>query len=476
MNPAAARADTADVRPTSETAATGPVRLAALLAALSPGLDLAEGQPLGHARRACLIGMRVGERLELPLADARDLYFTLLLKDAGGPGAGTALLARLGGDDRRARRDLRRADWSCDLWALRWAFRHTPARAPWLSRARRVAALVPAGRSLLAEWFAARGAAAARLAESLGFGPRVAQALRALDEHWDGSGEPRELRGDAIPVAARIAGLAQALDALACALGPARALEVVRGERARWFDPAALEACAGLGDLLERLRLLEEDALQAEVAAAEPGGAALLAGPVRFDRVAEAYAAVFDDAAPARAGRTACVAELAAAIAAGLDWGAAATATLRRVAWLHDIGILSVPNRILESRHPLTADDWEVVRLHPWYSRRILERVPGFERIAAAAAAHHERLDGRGYPQGLRGGQVPQVARVLAVADIYEALTAARPFRAALAPRDALALMRRDRGIGLASDCVDALAAAVESGAVPATRSGRRAA
>ncbi|MBI5709247.1 MAG: HD domain-containing protein [Candidatus Eisenbacteria bacterium] len=462
--------------PTSDTAAAGPVRLAALLAALSPGLDLAEGQPLGHACRACLIGMRLGERLELPLPDARDLFFTLLLKDAGGPGAGTALLARLGGDDRRARRDLRRTDWACDLQALRWAFRHTPARAPRLSRARRVAALAPAGRSLLAEWFAARGAAAARLAESLGFGPRVAQALRALDEHGDGSGEPRGLRGDAIPVAARIAGLAQALDALACALGPASALEVVRGARARWFDPDALDACAGQEDFLARLRLLDEDALQAEVAAAEPGVAAVLAGPVRFDRVAEAYAALFDAAAPSRAGRTARVAELAAAIAAGLGWSIAAGATLRRVAWLHDIGILSVPNRILESRHPLTPDDWDVVRLHPWYSRRILERVPGFGGLAAAAAAHHERLDGRGYPQGLRGGQVPQVARVLAAADIYEALTALRPFRAALTPREALALMRRDRGVGLAPECVDALAAAVESGALPAGRPGCRAA
>jgi HD-GYP domain-containing protein (c-di-GMP phosphodiesterase class II) len=435
-----------------------------LLASLSLGLDLAEGQPMGHSLRACLIGIRLAERLALPLAEARTLYFTLLAQGLGAPGSGPRLYATLGGDDRLALREFRRIDWSCDLQALRWALAHgAPSERAW-SRWSRVGSLLSGGREAIDRWLcetAHRGAAAA---DRLGLGARVVESVGALDEHWDGSGYPRGASGSGIPFTARLASMARTLDALASALGPAQAVAVTRARRGRWFDPTLVEACDDLaGDLAHGLGL-DDAGLRLAVRDGEPGGAALLAGPGTIARFASVYAELIDSHSVFRAGHSTRVAGAAVAMGRQLGWAKPALDRLWCAAQLHDIGLFSVPSRILDSRDPLDAEGWEAVRLHPYYSRRILEPIPGFEDIAEAAAGHHERLDGRGYFRGLRGNQVSEGARILAIADIYDALTTARPFRAALAPERALALMRRDRGIGLCPDGMDALAEVMEPG------------
>ena len=442
---------------------TEPVRVAELLAALSLGPDLAEGEPMGHALRSCLFGMRLAERLSLPVAESRTLYFTLLAHHLGVPGCSPRLHDALGGDDRAAVRDLRRIDWSCDLQALRWAWRHAAADERG-SRATRVASLMPGGRKGLSELHRGVSQRGALAAERLGLGQRVSEAVGAIDEHWDGSGQPHGRSGSGIPLIARLASLAHSLDALTSMAGPAAALEIARRRRGRWFDPTLVEACDGLEGDLAYGRSLDEAGLRLAVRESEPGSASLLAGPGTLARYAAVYADLIDAHSAFRAGHSPRVAGASVAMARRLGWNAPALDRLWCTALLHDIGILSVPARILDSRHPLGSDDWEAVRLHPYYSRRILEPIPGFEDIAEAAAGHHERLDGRGYFRGLRGTQISEGARLLAIADIYDALTTARPFRAALAPEEALLLMRRDRGIGLCPDGMDALAEVMEPG------------
>jgi HD-GYP domain-containing protein (c-di-GMP phosphodiesterase class II) len=95
--------------------------------------------------------------------------------------------------------------------------------------------------------------------------------------------------------------------------------------------------------------------------------------------------------------------------------------------------------------------------MHPVYTEQILTRVPAFASFATAAAAHHERLDGRGYPNGIAGSEITPYTRVLAVADVYEALTADRPYRAGMSTEDALSIMRRDAGSHLCGDTLQAL-------------------
>jgi HD-GYP domain-containing protein (c-di-GMP phosphodiesterase class II) len=103
------------------------------------------------------------------------------------------------------------------------------------------------------------------------------------------------------------------------------------------------------------------------------------------------------------------------------------------------------------------------MRRHPLYTERILERVACFQSFASDAAAHHERLDGKGYHRGLGAERLSRPARILAVADIYEALTADRPYREAMPVERALGILREERGSGLCPEAVDALNAAVQA-------------
>ena len=129
---------------------------------------------------------------------------------------------------------------------------------------------------------------------------------------------------------------------------------------------------------------------------------------------------------------------------------------LQRAGLLHDIGKLAVPNRILDKPGKLTEQDWEVIRLHPYYSYQILERVPVFGEFAFDASAHHERLDGRGYYRNLRGDQLSLAARILATADKFDALSADRPYRPGMPLERVFKILEEDAGKDLCPDCLAA--------------------
>ena len=107
---------------------------------------------------------------------------------------------------------------------------------------------------------------------------------------------------------------------------------------------------------------------------------------------------------------------------------------IRRAGWLHDIGRFGVSSGVWAEPGPLSAHQWEQVRLHPYYTSRVLDRTPFLSRLAAVASAHHERLDGSGYFRGSRAAQLTAASRLLAAADAYHAMGERRPHRPALAP------------------------------------------
>ena len=135
---------------------------------------------------------------------------------------------------------------------------------------------------------------------------------------------------------------------------------------------------------------------------------------------------------------------------------------LRRAALMHDIGKLAISNRILDKPARLTAAEFARVKEHPLFTQWVLERVGCFRDLAPVAGAHHERLDGSGYPRGLGPAELTLPMRVLAVADVYEALTAERPYRPALDSDDALAVMRLDVPGRLDADAFEALETVLE--------------
>ena len=455
-------------RPTSREEERIPsVSVAEVFSALSFALDITEGHPFGHALRTCLIGMRLADRLGLPMADQRDLYYGLMLKDVGCSSNAARVFELFGGDERVAKRDLRQVDWANYFKAARFALAHAAPGASWFERACRVAGLAAAGPRAAAKLVETRCNRGADIVTRLGFSPQVAAAVRALDEHWDGHGYPQGLRGAEIPLLARTMGLAQTLEVFAALEGPRAALEVARERAGRWFDPTLVSAAEGMEADLAHWCTLDEHALQQAVRDREPGDAALLAGPGTLDRIAEGFAAVVDAKSPYTATHSARVTEIAVGIAQEMGLPAAELAELRRAGLLHDLGKLSIPNSILDKPGALTAEEWELVRLHPFFTQCVIERIRGFGSLAVVAASHHERLDGRGYHRQLRGEQIPLGGRVLAVADMFEALTANRPYRPAMPEDKALRILESERGVGLEPDCLDALIAVLERGAVP---------
>src|SRR5580765_429159 len=132
------------------------VRVSEVLAALSFALDLTEGQPMGHALRTCLIGLGLAEKLGLSLEERRDLYYALLLKDAGCSSNSARVFDLFGGDERETKRGLMRVDWTDYLKAARFAMAHAAPGASWLERARRIASIAKGGHRLTTELVATR--------------------------------------------------------------------------------------------------------------------------------------------------------------------------------------------------------------------------------------------------------------------------------------------------------------------------------
>jgi HD-GYP domain-containing protein (c-di-GMP phosphodiesterase class II) len=157
------------------------------------------------------------------------------------------------------------------------------------------------------------------------------------------------------------------------------------------------------------------------------------------------------------------VGQLAEQTGRHLGWEAGRIERLRAAGVLHDIGKLGIPDAILQKPGALDADEWGEIRRHPEIGARILEHA-NLRDIADWVRAHHERVDGRGYPAGLAGTQIPAEARVLAVADAYEAMTADRPYRRSLGAQAAEAELRRAAGTQFDTAVVEALLEAIADG------------
>jgi putative nucleotidyltransferase with HDIG domain len=429
------------------------MRLSEVLSGLSHALDLTEGQPRGHGERSCLIGMRLAAQLGLDDATRSSVFYALLLKDAGCSSNAAKIASLFGADDMVVKSARRLTDTSSRQQALLHVLRSAAPGASPLDKARRVGAVVAFGRAGARSLVELRCERGAEVARAIGLDEVVARAILDLDEHWDGGGYPAGMAGDAISQPGRVLCLAQTAEVFWRRGGPEAACDIARRRSGTWFDPALVDAlCA-----LERDRRFWGSLEAPAVGDVEPPDRLLVADDERLDRVAEAFASVVDAKSPYTARHSAGVAELDVALAALLDIAEEQHPTMRRAALLHDIGKLGVSNRILDKAGPLTDPEWAVMRRHPRWSMEILDRVGAFRELARIAGAHHERLDGSGYFAGLSAEQLDLPSRILAVADVAEALSADRPYRPALGPDEVLEIMRRDAGHTLDADAIAAL-------------------
>lgn len=443
----------------SEAGSTTSLRVSEVISALSYALDITEGQPMGHSVRACMIGMRIGRHIGLGTADLGDLYYGLLLKDAGCSSNASRLFHTLNADEIRAKGDVKTTDWTRVGWeSLHYAVTHVATGAPFLERVRtlaRVAAKQQTESCELARIRCERGASIARL---MGFPEWVAQAIHSLDEHWNGKGYPDGLRGKDIPLFSRIMILAQTLEVFLVHRGAEAAIEVARHRSGRWFDPDLVKAADSLARTGALWQGLDGECLLSDVIALEPEERRLAADEAAIDKICLAFAEVIDAKSPFTYRHSNGVADAAVTIARGLDLDETDVTFIRRASLLHDLGKLGVSNAILEKPAKLTADEFAVIKKHPYYSYEILRRIPGFEELSVVAGAHHERLDGSGYFQGWSGDQLSLPVRIIAVADVYDALVAKRPYRDAMPVERALEIIRKETPLALDPQCYEALA------------------
>jgi HD-GYP domain-containing protein (c-di-GMP phosphodiesterase class II) len=428
------------------------VPLSEVVGALSYALDITEGEPPGHAERSCLIGMRLAAELGLDAATRSDLFYALLLKDAGCTANAARMAALFGADDHVAKRTAKRVDWARPWAAFTWSVRTVAPGRPVRAKFDRLLTIRSEGevtRSLMQ----ARCDRGAEIARMVGLSDGTAEAIRTLDEHWDGRGQPQGLAGDEIPLLGRILCLAQTVEIFHGAEGVDGAYGVAERRSGTWFDPGLVKALGAFSHDAGFWASLAEP----ELAGWEPADRMLMADDERLLTLARAFAAVVDAKSPWTYHHSDRTSLFATRVGALLGFARAEIDDLRRAALLHDVGKLGVSNRILDKPASLTAAEFALVKQHPLFTRWVLERVSCFEHLAPIAGAHHERLDGSGYPRGLRGDDLTMPMRVLSVADVYEALTAERPYRAARSEDDALGIMRRDVPGRLDATAFDAL-------------------
>jgi HD-GYP domain-containing protein (c-di-GMP phosphodiesterase class II) len=431
-------------------------RLGELLGSLSHALDMTEGQPPGHCMRSCWIGQQIGRAIGLDTVEMRELYYATLLKDSGCSSNAARICQLFLTDDLSFKRDRKTVGLGLPS-LMNFVIRHTGVKAGLAERVRAVLNVVQHGGEIHRELTETRCSRGAQVARQLRFSEEVAEGIQSLDEHWDGSGQPQGLAGKEIPLYARIALLAQAVDVYHASGGAQATRELVARRSGRWFDPRLADTFAALSRDPAFWRQLASDDLELRVLEMEPAQQPQPVDDDYLDDIATAFGQIVDAKSPYTAGHSSRVALITDQVAAQLGLGDDDRRWLRRGALLHDVGKLGVSNQILDKPGKLDPWEWAAVQRHALHTEQILGRISAFGVLARVAGAHHEKLDGTGYPRGLDARHIRLETRIITSADIFDALTADRPYRAALPTAQALQIMRDGIGTSIDADCFAAL-------------------
>jgi HD-GYP domain-containing protein (c-di-GMP phosphodiesterase class II) len=345
------------------------------------------------ALRTCLLAVELAHELGLKGEALRDVYYTALLRFVGCTAYAHETAALYGGDDQSFLRSLSPVDGARPTEILAAALRGTRERGV----TRQAVTLVnlvrdPKGGDKVAK---AHCDLAVALAARLGMNERVIAALGQIYERFDGKGTPVGSRGEQVDLPARILQVSFRVEVQRALIGPGEAIEAVRQRSGSELDPQIADI------FLRRAQEL----------------LAILEAPSVWDTFLSGFSA-------------------------------ADCESLRLAALLHDLGRVSVPNGIWDKPGQLNAAEWERVRLHPYYTERILKRSPLLSSLAEASALHHERLDGSGYYRGLAGAAISRPARILAAADAYHAMTEQRPHRKSRSAGEAARLLTAEAQAG----------------------------
>src|SRR3954470_4837001 len=392
-----------------------------------------------HVLPQSRIGLRLAERIGLDESERAVVYYTALLVNVGCH-ADAHEQAKWFGDDIalkavKYRHELRGVGMTAASMRL------VGSGTPPLHRFRVGLEFAFSGHREMDDVMGSHAAMARALAEQLGLPDDVRAALGGSYEQWDGRGWPGELEGEGVPIAARVAQLAEFVEVAHRVGGVPAARDLARKRGGRQFDPALADIlCADADTILDGL---DSVGTWDAVIDAEPALAVVLSGE-RFDAALLAIANFVDLKSPYTLGHARAVADLPAEAAARAGLPEDGVRQLRRAGLVHDLGRLGVSNSIWDKRGSLGAGEWERVRIHPYLTDRMLHQSEALAPLGAIAVQHRERLDGSGYPRGLSGGAISRPARLLAAADAYQAMRELRPPRPALSAEQAATELRAE--------------------------------
>jgi HD-GYP domain-containing protein (c-di-GMP phosphodiesterase class II) len=418
--------------------------LAELVAALSLATDLGVGQPMEHVLRTCLLAVELGRLIGASDDELAEIYDVALLRHLGC--VGDAHEASLFfGDEIDARREIAALDYTGKVELASFALRRIGAGRPPLQRLRTLVSALPAApkgqmRAATAHCEVARG-----LAGQLGFRPDVIAALDQLYERWDGAGIPAGVAGPKLRLSARVVPLVGDAEVVH-RVGGLGAVEATMQRRSGGrYDPDLADVfLCNAGPLFAHI---EQTQSWDAVIAAEPIARRYLTES-QLDAALMAMADFVDLKTPVFTGHSRGVAERAAEAARAAGLPRARVHVVWRAGLVHDLGRSGVPNSIWEKPGVLSEWEWESVRLHSYLGERMLARISDLTDVARIAASHHERLDASGYHRGVGAAQLSLEERILAAADVRQALSEQRPHRPAMSDDEAAAELRHEVALG----------------------------
>ncbi|HUL85439.1 MAG TPA: HD domain-containing phosphohydrolase [Actinomycetota bacterium] len=419
-----------------QVATRADVSLAEAAATIARAADLATGQPLDHIVRSCAIAWLFADHLGISSEDRVATYWVSLLMISG-CSAVSFELSQLFGDEiavRGAGYDL----GPSTIEQARFVFGHAGGGRPLPEKTRVRLRLLGTRLRPFIDSILAHCSVNARLAERLGLSGDVRDALQDSFAQWNGKGIPAGVRGGDIPLPVRISTLADLVEASFRERGVDGAIDIATTWRGISLDPELVDAwCEMAPGILEAA---DGDAAWDLVRTAPPNRTLSTS---EVDTALELIADYADLKSPWFTGHSRAVADRTEAAARELGVPETDVETARRAALLHDLGRASVPNSIWDKPSPLNEDEWERVRLHAYFTDRIVRRGMGLATLAPIAASAHERVDGGGYPRGIAGETIPLLGRIVAAADRFQAMREDRPHRPALDEKAAVDELHR---------------------------------
>lgn len=432
------------------------IQLSELMLSLTTALDMTEGQPPEHCIRCCWIGMHIGEKIGLSDNELHDLYFTLLLKDTGCSSNAARICELYLTNDQEFKRNFKTVGTSLSS-VINFVINNAGKDKNWLTRISTTIDILKNGDDYAQELIQTRCSRGADIARELRFNENVALGVHSLDEHWDGNGRPENLLKQNIPLNSRIALLSQVIDVFQFENNLDTALAEANKRSGSWFDPDLVSAMNEIvKDQVFCTTLTSASVIQ-KVMALAPAKANILIDDDYLDCIVSAFGKIIDSKSPFTSGHSERVALFTELIAAEMGIKDDERKWLKRAALLHDVGKLGVSNAILDKPGKLDADEWTAVQQHAQFTKDILSQITPFKNMSHMAGSHHEKLDGTGYPSQLNANAISLSTRIITTADIFDAITAERPYRGAIPVPQALEMMSENLNSAIDPICFDAL-------------------